>query len=538
MKKYVISTAILVLITGCYIVCSRIENSSFTSKRIYDRNMILMREICASEYGTAYPIKLSELPRYFIDAVIVTEDKRFYSHIGLDILAVLRAIKQNIYAHRVISGGSTITQQLVRNMYHYPRTVPAKVVETVRAVCIEIRYSKARILEEYLNRIPYGNGAYGVESAARLYFGKPAKDLSLAESAFLCAIPASNKLFNPYKKRNAVFTRQRYVLAQLYRTKKISETEYNIAGKEKLVLYLKEQKFIAPHFCNWVLEKYKNSVPDEIITTLDCDIQNKTEFIVKNHIARLKNANVNNAAVVVVENTTRDVIALVGSSDFFDELNSGQVNGALALRQPGSAIKPFVYGLAFEQGNTPADTISDIDSSIRINENSFFNPQNYDKKYHGPVRLRTALACSYNIATTNLAAMFGTEALLEVLHRARFDSLKNDAKFYGPGLCLGTGEVTLAELARAYCALAMGGRVKELRILKNEPSQEMGRVFKPETAYLLTDILSDNNAREPAFGEFSSLNLPFDCAVKTGTSKNFRDNWTVGYTPRYTVAVW
>lgn len=537
-KKNIVLTLLVFASVSAFLKLSQIRQMNFSSKMIFDKNGILLREIYSSEYGTAYPIKLEKLPKHFVDTVITAEDKRFFYHPGIDPIAISRAMLQNIKARKIVSGGSTITQQLVRNTYFYPRTLPYKLLESLQSVCIELRYSKKRILEEYLNRIPYGNGAYGIEAASRLYFAKPAQDLTLAESAFLCAIPSSNKLFDPYKKLPSALKRQKKILKLMCFKGKIGKTEYDISVGENLLLYPKERKFLAPHFCEWIIENYGRRLPEKTETTLDYNLQKKIEFIVNNHISKLKSANVNNVSVVVIDNLTGGIPALVGSSNFFDEKYSGQVNGALALRQPGSAIKPFVYGLAFETGFTASDTIPDLETGIKIDQSGFFLPKNYDKKYHGMVRLRTALACSYNVATTNLASYLGPDQILSKLHQAGLESLKKDAKFYGSGLCLGNGEVTLVELSRAYSAFANKGRLKSLRLLKSEPSFDCGAVFSPEISYIVTDILSDNNARAPAFGEFSPLNLPFRCAVKTGTSKNFRDNWTVGYTPKYTVAVW
>ncbi|MFH1259593.1 MAG: penicillin-binding protein 1C [Elusimicrobiota bacterium] len=535
-KKIILIPLLLLSVFTAFFKLSQRENFDFSSKKIYDRNGILLREIASSEYGTAYPVKLESLPQYFIETLIITEDKRFFYHPGIDPIAILRAIKQNIQSKKITSGSSTITQQLIRNIEHYPRTIPFKIMESLRAVCWELRYSKKIILSEYLNRIPYGNGAYGIEAAARLYLAKPAKDLSLAESAFLCALPCSNKLYNPYRNFISVLQRQKRILTGMYLKGKINKAGYFLALQENISLYPKQNKFLAPHFCYWVAGK--ENLPEQIKTTLDYNLQRKIEFTVNNHLAKLERANVTNAAVAVLNNRTAEVLALIGSADFFDETHSGQVNGAQALRQPGSTVKPFVYGLAMEKGFTASSTLPDLESNIKTNAIGFFTPKNYDNKYHGMVRLRTALACSYNVATANLADLLGPDLILAKLRQAGLKSLKKEAKFYGPGLSLGSGETSLLEMVRAYSALANEGRLTEVRILIDEPQRPLGTVFSPQIAYLLTDILSDNQARQPAFGEFSPLNLPFSCAAKTGTSKNFRDNWTIGYTPDYTVGVW
>jgi penicillin-binding protein 1C len=273
-------------------------------------------------------------------------------------------------------------------------------------------------------------------------------------------------------------------------------------------------------------------------TTLDIAVQHETEQVITNVLTKIKSANVTNAAAVVIDNETGEVLAMTGSADYYNEKNDGQVNGAVSLRQPGSTVKPFVYGLALENGMRASDILPDIDTHVRVIGGGDFIPENYDKKFHGPVRMRTALACSYNVATVNLAARFGPEMILTKLRQAGLTSMTRDARFYGPGICLGTGEVTLLELTRAFSCFAHEGMLKDYRLLEDEPRREMGQVFSPQVAYIITEILSDNQARQPAFGEFSPLRMPFKCMAKTGTSKNFRDNWAIGCTPRYTVGVW
>lgn len=535
--KSIIVFSILFLSLSFFFL-SKIDTVDFSVKNIYDRNGILLRTLYSSDKGTSYPVNMKTLPPHFITVLLTVEDKRFFSHWGVDLLAIGRAMRQNMFEGRRVSGASTITQQLARNLHHYPRKLGYKVLESIQAVCIDARYSKEHILEEYLNRVSYGNNIYGLEAACRIYFGKSASQLSLAESAFLCAIPASNQLYNPYRNFHSAKKRQGRILKRLFVLKKISREEYQNALAEELTLFPKKNIFLAPHFCNWLIEKYGEVLPADCATTLDYNLQLKAELIVANHIERLKKANVNNAAVLVVENKTGDILAMVGSVDFFDRQQSGQVNGVLALRQPGSAIKPFIYALAFENSFTPADTIADVETGIPLAGGGFFTPLNYDKKFHGMVRLRTALACSYNIPTVKLGVKLGEAMILDRLHKAGLDSMNKDFSFYGPGICLGNGDTTLFEMTRAYASFANGGLLKELRALQTEPVKVLGRVFSEESVGLIRDILSDNNARIPAFGENSPLSLPFACAVKTGTSKNFRDNWTIGFTPRYTVGVW
>jgi len=542
MKKHKRITLLLVLALGIvyvFLVLSTIPKPDIKAIELLDRNGFPLRKVSSSENGTAFPVKVETLPKHFITTVINTEDKRFYNHLGIDFIAIARAFRGNLRERRVVSGGSTITQQLVRNIHHYPRNIFTKVYEAASATCIEIRYSKKRILEEYLNRIPYGNGTYGVEAASKLYFAKSASGLTLAESAFLTAIPSATKIYDPYRNFSKTEIRQKNILTRLFLKGKISKEDFESACNEKVALFPKEKIFFAPHFCEYVLSKYKNVLSGPAVsTTLDYSLQREIEYIVQNNLSQLERANVTNASVVVLDNRTGDIISMVGSADYFNEENSGQVNGATSLRQPGSSIKPFIYGLAFESGFMPSYTLADIETHFKIQSNGDFIPKNYDKKYHGMVRARTALACSYNVATVNLAQKLGPDIILSKLHQAGFDSLKENARFYGPGLSLGSGEVTLLEITRAYSGFARSGRLIETRMLLDESLKDLGIFFSPEVSYIITDILSDNQAREPAFGEFSALNFPFKCAVKTGTSKNFRDNWTIGYTPRYTVGVW
>jgi penicillin-binding protein 1C len=537
-SKIIAAGAAIAALAVFYAVFSGFDRSRIESCRILDRNGILLREISSTENGVAYPVDIEALPVYLTKIVVTTEDKRFYTHHGIDPAALARAVMQNIRAKKTVSGGSTITQQLVRNIYNLPRNIWSKAIESVKAVLIETRYSKKDILSEYLNRIPYGNGAFGIEAASRLYFSRPARELTAAQCAFLTAIPGATGVYNPYNNFGGVLKRQKRILARAFAAGVIGKKQFDSALNERISVDAKERRFLAPHFCDYLIKKYGPYLKGEVITTLDSSLQLEVEKIIVNIISRLKNANVNNAAAVVLDNRTGDVLAYAGSADYFNEANSGQINGAAAPRQPGSTVKPFVYGLALESGFTAADILDDMGTHIKANGGGDFYPMNYDKKFHGPVRLRTALACSYNVATVNLAANFGPQLLLDKLRLAGLKSLEKKAVFYGPGLCLGSGEVPLLEIAGAYSSLARGGIVKNVRFLAAEPSVETARVLTPQAAFIVTDILSDNQARVPAFGEFSPLRMPFKCAAKTGTSKDFRDNWAVGYTPRYTVGVW
>ncbi|MBX2993019.1 MAG: penicillin-binding protein 1C [Bacteroidetes bacterium] len=522
-----------------------------TSLRMYDKHGTMLREVLSGDEGKGRWCNLGDISPHVVDAVIATEDSRFYRHPGVDPLAVTRATVQNIRAGRVVSGGSTVTMQVIRNVFRPKRTFAEKLREAWYALRLERMMSKEEILVQYLNRVSFGNQTSGVDAAARVYFGKPAKQLSLAESAFLVAIPNSPTLNDPYNRFERVRNRQLYVLGRMKSGGFISDEEYERAEHEPLVLVPRSARFKAPHLTTMILSKLSEKEKGEIAeihTTIDLNVQKSAELLLQAHLARLKKHAITNGAIVVIDNRTRELAALVGSVDFFDTIAGGQVNGALALRQPGSTLKPFTYGMALEHGMTAAELLADIPRMYGDGDVDLL-PENYDKKYHGPVRLRTALACSYNVPAVRTAERFGTELLLQTLHSAGFSSLNQPSSFYGVGLTLGNGEVNLLELANAYSMLAAGGHYSNVLFIDSVklvggPREHLKdtdadrQVFSEQVAYLLTDILSDPQARAPAFGANSSLNLPFPCAAKTGTSKDYKDNWTVGYTPLYTVAVW
>ena len=545
--------SILVPIPG-----DRLSPLHVLSLRIVDRNGEPLRDILSSTEGRAFWLKWEEMPEQLVNATIAAEDNRFYHHPGIDPLAVARASWQNLTALRIVSGGSTITQQVVRNLYHIPRSLPSKFLEVWYALRLERTLSKRDILLQYLNRVPYGNGTFGVEAASRLYFDKPAAHLSIAEAAFLAALPNSPGASNPYRSFRKAQARQQYVLKKMFGKRYITEEEYERALVEPISIVSPQRHFRAPHFTEMVLgslsrrDSLSGRPPGNraavVRTTLDYRLQQTVEVLLKGHVAALRHHRVTNGAVVVIDNATCDILALAGSVDFFDSLRNGQVNGALARRQPGSALKPFTYALGLESGLTAAEILPDI-PFLGQGDGGTFNPENYDRKFHGPVRLRNALACSYNVPAVRVAERVGVARLLGFLQKIGLNSLDRPASYYGLALTLGDGEVSLLELTRAYSALARGGLWETHRLILDVcdvsgnvhslwESEAPRQVVSPQVAYVITDVLRDNVARTPAFGENSPVNLPFPCAVKTGTSKDYRDNWTIGYTPRWTVGVW
>jgi penicillin-binding protein 1C len=518
---------------------------SLVSFRILDRNNRVLREVLSDQSGSCRWLSREKIPAEVVAAAVAAEDRFFYFHPGVNVLSLLRASWQNITEGHIVSGGSTITQQLARNIHPGPRTVISKIRETWTALRLEKNWTKDQILTLYLNRIYYGNQAYGIEAASQTYFGKSCGDLTLAEAAFLAALPRSPARFHPALHDPWILSTQKKILNKVFSCQLTSESAYKRALRQKLKLEPVHSQFVAPHFCDFVLshcsEEDKSSGRD-IQTTLNLELQNHIQHLVKEHITSLSQRNITQGAVVVIDNFNGEIISMIGSRDFFDNRHEGQVNGAVSLRQPGSTLKPFTYGLALQQGMSAADVL--IDGPIQYSTPSGpYQPVNYDHKFHGPVRIRQALACSYNIPAVQLTERLGTERLYIKLKQAGFTTFVRPSSYYGVGLTLGNGEVTLLELTQAYSALSRGGVFQSASWRREESENRASiipetRVFSPEVSYILTHILSDPDARIPAFGYRSPLRLPFPCAVKTGTSKDFRDNWAVGFTPSYTVGVW
>lgn len=482
----------------------------------------------SGESGSCMPLKFSEISPWLPLATLAAEDKRFYSHFGVDLRAAARAFIQNWKSGRTISGASTITQQLVRSLEPRQPGLWGKILEMFSAVRIEVAHSKEEILESYFNRVPYGPMITGAGAAAAEYFGLPAANLSPAQAALLAGIPKSPVNYDPRRRPGAAFRRQRSVLRRMSELGLIDEETHRLALGEKITIKEKRGFFSAPHFADMAAKRGVK------LTTLDSRVQEAAARALSGQLTTLKGRNhITNGAVLVLENATGGVLAWVGSNDFFDEINSGQVDGVTALRQPGSALKPFLYALALSNGARASDLLDDSP----IYSPGAHSPTNYDRTYHGSVRLREALACSYNIPAIRVAQKVGVEALLSKLHDFGFDSLKRQSEFYGEGLALGNGEVTLLELGNAYATLARGGIWLPVRVGPPEKAPARRAIGRGE-AYIISDILSDNSARTPAFGASSAFNLPFALAAKTGTTKDYRDNWAVGYTPEWTIAVW
>lgn len=521
------------------------------SVKLLDREGQLLRELLSRADGRSTPIAAEEMAPAVRAAFIAAEDRHFFSHVGVSGLSILRAAWQNLKAGRVVAGGSTLTQQLARNLVPRPRTLAGKVQEALWALRLEAHLSKEEILTQFLNRVPFGNQTFGLEAASQLYFGRKARHLSLAQAATLAAIPRGPSAYNPYRASARLEARKRWVLSRLQHLGSADADDVRRALDEPLDLRAFETAFRAPHWVDFVarnLERWGLGEATVVETSLDATLQAQVEEGVARELTALEERRVGSAAVLVTDNPSGEVLAYVGSGGYFDLERQGQNDGVQMRRQPGSALKPFVYGEAFESGLTPATVVADLDSHFRAGKGSYA-PKNYDRRAHGPVRLREALASSFNVPAVRLAELLGPERVLATLRRAGFQSLVESSEHYGLGLALGNGEVSLWELANAYRGLARGGVLDALRPVRrawradgSEIALDSGRGkrrFLGRTAVaLVTDILADNSARARAFGLDSSLRLPFPAAAKTGTSRGYSDNWTAGYTRERTVAVW
>lgn len=519
------------------------------------------------------PVSFDKIPAQVKQATVAVEDEDFYKHDGVSLKGISRALVNNI-RHKSTQGGSTITQQLVKIalLKDTRRVISRKVKEAYLALLVERAYPKNKILEMYLNNAPYGGTAYGIEAAARKYFGKETTQLTLSEAALLASLPSAPTLYSPYSTEAKVYKRnQKHVLEQMIKIKYISKQQGQSSYNEKLAFYSIENQIFAPHFVFWVMDQLeheygKQAIQEEgllIATTLDLATQLKAEQIVKENVEELEKPYwISNASALVTEPKTGRILAMVGSRDYFDDEHQGKVNVTVMKRQPGSSIKVVNYSYALSKGGfTPSSIISDSPVTYS-NAWESYSPKNYDGKYRGNVTVKQALAMSLNVPAVKVLNTYGADKMVELGIKMGIDSWK-DLKNYGLSLTLGAGEVKMTELATVYATFPNLGRRKDLyavekisdrngKLLADAQNPQKGvlgvstvqaaseeSVIPEYTAYQITSILSDNAARMPAFGPYAKLEVPgHKVAVKTGTTNDIRDNWTIGYTPDVLVATW
>lgn len=509
------------------------------SLRITDRHGRPLRSLLSAREGMDAWIGLDQMAPDLVAAVLTSEDSRFALHPGVDPLAIGRAVRDNLRTGRVVSGASTITGQLLRTLAPPEQRGPlAKLLEAYWAVRLEARLDKDEILEAYLNRAAFGPTVYGVEEASRYYFNKPAGAVSLSEAALLAVMLRAPASFDPWTEEGRAELKPwtEDLLTRMERDGLVRPDAAQRARDEEWRLSDLPPPFRAPHFCDLVLPELRG-LRGEQRTSLDLELQYAVEGMISNHLRLLSGHQADNAAVMVVEVETGEVVALAGSASYH-RARDGQHNAAVSPRQPGSTLKPFTYALLLEKVGQAGYVLPDLpiyDSSHQAG----FIPENYDGRFHGPVSLRTALGSSYNVPAVKALERVGVETLLLRLRDLGMADLTETPEHYGLGLTLGDGSVSLWQLVEAYRALARQGRSGPLSLRHGVaaagPSRE---VFTPEVAELVTSVLSDRKARIPSFGTPNVLEFAFPVAVKTGTSKGYRDNWCLGYTPRHVVGVW
>lgn len=535
------------------------------STKILDKNGVVLYSIYKDTNRLYVPLK--DIPETLQQATISTEDQDFYSNQGFSIRGYLRVLK-DLILHRSLTGGSTITQQLVKNLLLSPERSPTrKLNELILAIQVNSKFSKKQILELYLNNIPYGGTAVGVEAASNLYFGKHAKELDLAQTAFLAGLPQSPSRYSPYVSGSGklYIDRTKYVLTRMREDGKITQKQADAALKEVQGFTFPERQanLKAPHFVQYIREQLvklfgERRVADgdlTVQTTLDYKIQDLAEKTVLEQLDKLKGLNVGNGAAMVLDPKTSGILAMVGSKNYFDTEHEGNFNASLALRQPGSSLKPLLYATALEKGYTASTVIMDVKTEFPTNsgDDSTYTPVNYDGKFRGPVQMRFALGSSLNIPAVKMLAKVGIKPFMQKafdLGIENWEPTPNTLKNVGLSLVLGGREATLLQVTNAYASLSNKGvylpaygitKVTDSsgKVLYEHKNSSGVKVLDEGVAFIISHILLDDNAREIAFGRYSLLNISGKTvSVKTGTTDQKRDNWAIGYTPSYVVGVW
>lgn len=559
-KKLLWSLLIIILLLSAYVFNRQLALSdqvpgSITITDSQNQELMFLSESSDRQENTA----LHTIPSTVVASTLTAEDKRFATHNGIDWIALSRAMYNNIQAGRIVSGASTISQQVARNLLgtDRPRTIMNKLVDISFALLLEQTYSKDQILDYYLNHIFYGNHSYGIAAAAQTYFDIPLEKLDWNQATLLAAIPQNASNLNPYTNQAEVRIRQLSIAKQLLDAKVISDNEYQDITSHPPQLTPPAQVIQAPHFCYFVLslleQKYGSNFWHDhtvrISTTLNKDWYRQSRQLLQIELNKIKDKNVNNAAVLAIDNATGNILSYVGNTDYFDKKHSGAVDMVQAQRQPGSALKPFIYlGTIIFSGLGTGSIFYDVPTSFLTDQNTPYTPLNYDLDYHGPVTMREALANSYNIPAVKALEKIGLTQARQILKQAGIQSIKEDNDHYGLSLALGSAEVSLYDLTNAYRTLANQGSFSLPNsiitvTIDGEPTtwpiaHTIDQPNWHDGSLLITDILQDKAARLAEFGENNALEFPFPVAAKTGTSRNFNDNWTIGFTPKVTVGVW
>ena len=531
-----------------------VQQTPLTTK-IYDRNNTLLYQIYINQNRTLVP--LSSIPRYLKEGTIAIEDKNFYANLGFDMMAIIRSIIANL-SGKPLQGGSTITQQLIKSTLLTPEvSIQRKIKEIILSFWAEKIYTKDQILEMYFNQVPYGGTAWGVEAASEIYFGKDVKSLNLAESSFLAGLPRAPTLYSPYGEHKTLWKkRQKEVLDRMKDLGYITKQEAVKAEKEDLTILPIHISIHAPHFVMYVkdflIKKYGLPIVEKgglkVVTTLDLKLQKIAQNIVTDEVEKNQYLNLTNGAALVTNPKNGDILAMVGSKDY-DEKDEGNFNVATGLRQPGSSIKVVTYSAALSQGLTAASPIIDSPVTFTSPYVPSYSPVNYDGRFHGTLTLRNAFANSINIPAVKTLSRIGVPTMVDLAKKMGITTW-GDPENYGLAITLGAAEVKMTDLSTVYGVLANGGYRVNLNPIEKitdsqgnilEEKKEVNKkwVLDPGVSFIISNILADNNARSLEFGTNSPLYIPKHVvSVKTGTSDNKRDNWTIGYTPSFVVSTW
>jgi penicillin-binding protein 1C len=546
----------VLVLTGCcltirllpYLAPIRIQDLQQNQQAVtfQDRQGLLLGTLLTRDQEHTVAVPLAQISPTFLQAIVAAEDGRFYEHGPLDLLALARASRDNLQSGQVVSGASTITMQLARMVEPVPPNLAGKLQELWMSWRLAAGMNHDQILAAYVNRLPMGGNIYGVEAASQIYFGVPAKELTLAQATLLAALPNAPNALNPHNNWQGLKRRQRYVLNQMVKDGYLTAAQARQVAADPISLQTREQGIqAAPHFLFWLAPQLPAQHPATIRTSIDLPLQHFVEAQVQQIVASLRQHQGQQAAALVIDNHTGQVLAYVGSPDYFRRGVPNQYDGVQALRQPGSTLKPFLYQLALENRTIrPTSILADVPTHYAIPGGQLYSPQDYNERYHGPVRVRLALGNSLNIPAVRVLEKIGVGTFLQRLQTLGFRHLNRSPEYYGLGLTLGSGEVSLWELASAYLLMARQGRQVPLQVfavdtpLATAPLPASHQVGDASTWALITDMLGDPHARARAFGVDSVLQLPFPAAVKTGTSSNYRDTWTVGFSRDYTVATW